>query len=199
MAQIVSAILFETPAPLHDIAPDAPDGLDFVIKRALEKIPASRWRSGAELRQALALCRLTLGMAGAPAPRTDEKSEIQDLAKTVVVARPKAQPATPPVAPPVAPPITRLPEPVPPPLIVPRKLVSPAPPPPAREYTYCPSCTARNAQGAAVCTKCGVPLTSLPDPLASSPTRLGWGVLIGVAALAVLLFLLIVVYASNTR
>ena len=40
LGQVVSAIVFETPPKLSELAPDAPEGLEFILDRALEKDPA---------------------------------------------------------------------------------------------------------------------------------------------------------------
>jgi serine/threonine-protein kinase len=46
-------ILEYPPVPLRAHRPDAPDGLDRVLRRALEKQPADRWRSAAAMSKAL--------------------------------------------------------------------------------------------------------------------------------------------------
>ncbi len=142
MAEIMKAIVFGAPAPLKDLAPDMPEGLDFVLNKALEKDVARRLQNAADLKQALSLCRITLKLkapkksAGAPAP--------EDLGKTVVMDRPG--PAVPRPAPPP-------PKPAPPPPPPPK--VAPAPKP---EVVFCPSCTQPNAKGATLCSACGLPL-----------------------------------------
>ena len=69
LPQVVSAIVFEAPPKLSEIRPDAPEGLEFILNRALEKDPARRIPNAGDLRQALGLCRMTLGMApSAPPP-----------------------------------------------------------------------------------------------------------------------------------
>src|SRR4051794_9414441 len=40
LAQVVSAIVFENPPKLSEICPDVPEGLEFILNRALEKDPA---------------------------------------------------------------------------------------------------------------------------------------------------------------
>jgi serine/threonine-protein kinase len=66
LGRIVSAIVFDAPPRFGELCPDAPEGLEFILNRALEKDPAQRYANGGELRQAIGLCR-TLQFT--PAPR----------------------------------------------------------------------------------------------------------------------------------
>jgi serine/threonine-protein kinase len=50
---IVSKHLAERPAPLEKARPDCPPALAAAVMRALEKVPAERWQTGEELRQAI--------------------------------------------------------------------------------------------------------------------------------------------------
>ena len=73
LVQVVSAIVFETPPKLTELCPNAPEGLEFILNRALEKDPARRIPNAGDLKHALGLCRMTLGMAppAASAPTDD--------------------------------------------------------------------------------------------------------------------------------
>jgi serine/threonine protein kinase len=95
MPEILSAILFEQP-PAWAEQSGAPQGLEFVIRRALEKDPAKRWQNAGDLRQALSLCRFTL--ENQPVPAAAAPPPAPDLAKTRVVPRykPRPQPVPPP-------------------------------------------------------------------------------------------------------
>src|SRR5215831_15645008 len=62
LPQVVSAIVFEAPPKLSDLAPDVPEGLEFLLHRALEKEPSKRLQNAGELKGAIALCRMTLAM-----------------------------------------------------------------------------------------------------------------------------------------
>ncbi len=172
LPEILSAILFESPPAWSGVAPPgAPQGLEFVIRRALEKDPLKRWQSAGELRQALSLCRFTLEHA----PAAESPPARADLAKTRVVRRT-------PVAPVPAP----RPEPAP---------ARPAPPPrPAPQARFCPSCTHANSPHAVVCARCGTPLVApAAAPATDGPPPLLLWVLIGavVVLVAVVVILLI--------
>jgi hypothetical protein len=52
-ADTMIAILREDPAPLSLVAPEAPPGLQRIVERCLEKLPAARFRSAADLAFAL--------------------------------------------------------------------------------------------------------------------------------------------------
>src|SRR3954471_1995041 len=47
LPQVVSAIVFEAPPKLSELAPDAPEGLEFLLNRALEKDPEKRLQNAA--------------------------------------------------------------------------------------------------------------------------------------------------------
>ena len=64
LGQVVSAIVFETPPKLSELCPDAPEGLEFILNRALEKDPARRLQNAGDLKQAMALCRMTMKLGG---------------------------------------------------------------------------------------------------------------------------------------
>ena len=166
---VLSAILFESPTPVKQVAPDSPEGLDLIIGKALEKEVSQRYESATEMKQTVQACRTLLqagGPATAPAPPVDPGA-------TVVIKRPKtirgpveaaaANEAA------VAPP--------------------PAPPPPKR---YCPSCTYGNRMDAAVCENCSMPLGTAAfaaqDP---SPPRakVPWVIILGAFSVVLLLFI----------
>jgi hypothetical protein len=149
----VSAIVFEQPPKLSEICPDAPEGLEFILGRALEKDPARRLQNAGDLRQAIELCRVTLGMGVPPAPGPATPSEdpgktrnmktavdgpdapapeAEDAGKTHVMRRSSG------AAPPVAPPAVSRPPAAPPAAAKPRAAPpfpskpGPAPPVPAK-------------------------------------------------------------------
>ena len=113
LGQVVSAIVFETPPKLSELAPDAPEGLEFVLHRALEKDPARRLQNAGELKQAISLCRVAAQLSPIPAapaagsPSVGEKTRVfqrplavppaapNDSDKTRVMPRAAAPPAAP--------------------------------------------------------------------------------------------------------
>jgi serine/threonine protein kinase len=68
LGRVVSAIVFETPPKLSELAPDAPEGLEFILDRALEKDPATRLQNAGDLKQAISLCRTALHLTPAGPP-----------------------------------------------------------------------------------------------------------------------------------
>jgi serine/threonine-protein kinase len=82
IAQVVSAIVFEPPPQFSQICPDAPEGLEFLLNKALEKDPMRRPQSGSSLKQAVKLCAITLSMAASRLPATP----------TVAAGHPPAEP-----------------------------------------------------------------------------------------------------------
>jgi eukaryotic-like serine/threonine-protein kinase len=170
LAQIISAIVFETPAPLSQVAPGAPEGLEFIINKCLEKDPAKRWKDGGDLKQALALCRLTIKMQPAPAVPGEGISaaapESPDMDKTVVIRRDRT-PVPLPRAPEPPPPAPPPPEPAPP-------IAPAAPHKPPVPLVYCAACTTANPPGALTCSGCGAPLGNAgpqPAPPVGTPWR----------------------------
>ena len=55
---ILAAILKDQPAPIQQLQPMTPRGLDRVVRRCLEKKPAERWHSAHDLKQTLELIDL---------------------------------------------------------------------------------------------------------------------------------------------
>ena len=120
VGQIMNGILFDTQPPLAESAPDAPEGLEFILGKALEKDPARRLQSAADLKQALSLCRVTLKMraqAGGGSPLSGGVAVARDGPgdddKTVAIRAPGTLPrgasggvpVAPPAPPPVQPPV----------------------------------------------------------------------------------------------
>ncbi len=200
LAQVVSAIVFEVPPKLSELVPGAPEGLEFLLNKAMEKAPEARFQSAGELRQALALCRITLELAAtappapspqtppSPAPRTGgagegEKTQVlhrpastplaPDDQKTRAFKRPESmlQPPPKPAAGAKAPPALSG---VKPPAV--SGVVTP-------RFRYCPSCTFGNAPSATICGGCGLPLGNAPE---EKPASRPWG-LYSAIAIAVLL------------
>jgi serine/threonine protein kinase len=196
LGQVVSAIVFEAPPKLSELCPDAPEGLEFILNRSLEKDPAKRLQNGGDLKQALTLCRTTLGLGlpAAPpanAPQDGEKTKAMpsaaaaamDEEKTKVMKRAAPAVAAQVVQPAAPPP----PAPAPPP---PKPKPAPLPLPGASQVRFCPMCTAQNAAGAAVCRKCGNPLGGGGGE-AAKPTP--WGLYAAIAAAVLLAVALAVV------
>ncbi|HUE03698.1 MAG TPA: serine/threonine-protein kinase [Bryobacteraceae bacterium] len=206
LAQIVSAIVFETPVPLGQIAAGAPEGLEFIINKALEKDAAKRWKGGGDFKDALALCRITIKMlpsldaagAAAGAGGSPPPVEDPDFGETKVWRRPgpvapsrppdsQAAEPTPPAPPPPNPPSPRIPPPA----------ATPAPKPPEAvrkppvSHVYCAACTSANAPGALTCSDCGAPLTSVA-PQVPPPDGIPWRT-IAFLATALILFLIVAI------
>lgn len=209
LAKVVSAIVFETPPKISEICPDAPEGLEFILNKAMEKDQANRIQNAGDLKQALSLCRITMKLgtsqhaAKVPEPRPGGTGAVQpdlggkspqgvsgappvqeDSDKTQVIKRDKAQ--VPRVAPPVTPEVKPAPPPPPPP---------PTPPPVKQKtgFLHCPICTTPNPPGATVCRGCGNPLGAgvVPDPAAEKPVP--WGLWIAIATAALLAIVLALV------
>ena len=209
LAKVVSAIVFETPPKISEICPDAPEGLEFILNKAMEKDQANRIQNAGDLKQAMSLCRITMKLgfsqqhaAKPPEPRAGTGAFPQeaggrspgpqgpgavafapeDSDKTQVIRRDKAQ------TPRVAPPPPAKPQVKPP--------AQPPPPPPVKLNTgflHCPICTTPNPPGATVCRGCGNPLGTgvVPDPAQAKPVQ--WGLYVAIAAAALLAVVLIIV------
>ena len=202
LGQVVSAIVFEAPPKLSALAPDAPEGLEFILERALEKDPARRPQTAADLKQAISLCRTAVQFAvpakQPAAPSAAPASTMAEGEKTRVLARPSAAPpmdektrVMPRVAPAVAPAAALPPKP-PAPKPVPRKIV--AKPAAAVHPRYCPACTFANPSGAVQCQKCGTPFAASGS--VAAPRSFSWplfiatavAILLAIALAAVLIF-----------
>ena len=208
LGQVVSAIVFEPPPKLSEICPDAPEGLEFLLNRALEKDPERRTPNGSALKQAVSLCRVTLELArplssapvapasgGTPAPSAHgvegEKTSLlprfagsavpTDPEKTKVIRRGDI-PVAPLVNRPATPPV-----PVKPPAAQTRPLE-----PQAARFRYCPSCTFANSLSALACAGCGLPLANLPAGERPRPWSLYIAIAVAVLLAIVLLIVLVV-------
>jgi serine/threonine protein kinase len=218
LAQVVSAIVFEAPPKLSEICPDAPEGLEFLLNKAMEKAPEARFQSAGELRQAIALCGMTLDLAAAgpapavspptdapkaPPPATAEGEKTQVLQKmtapseeqkTVAFRREDIATRVLTKAPSgVKPPVGVRPPPpsgVKPPSAVTPPASGVAPP----KFRYCPSCTFANPLTAPVCGGCGLPLGQAPaeKPAAGTPWALYLSISIAVLLAIALVVVLIV-------
>ncbi|HLK64997.1 MAG TPA: serine/threonine-protein kinase [Bryobacteraceae bacterium] len=216
LAKVVSAIVFETPPKISELCPDAPEGLEFILNKAMEKDQVNRIQNAGDLKQALSLCRITmkLGLSqnnaaklpetrpygGTPGPDPQARagaaaqvSPEDDAGKTQVIRKKPASvvqnvPKLPPL-----PPEPPKPTPVPAPPAPPRPV-----PPPTPAFKYCSICTTPNPPAATVCRGCGNPLNVSGEILAGTETNTTqWGlwVAIGVAALlAIVLIVVLVVY-----
>lgn len=195
LAQVVSAIVFEAAPKLSEIRADAPEGLEFLLNRALEKDPAKRFRNAGELKQAISVCRIAMaqGVAAPSAAQAAEKTKVFDKGsaapapvddeKTKVFQRPAATPL----------PAQQRVEPPPPPPPAPEPL-APKPAPGLR-FRYCPSCTSANPPDAILCSRCGTRLAE-GGPAAAKSTNWGMYIAIGVAA-ALAIALIVVLMAKQ--
>jgi serine/threonine protein kinase len=190
LGQVVSAIVFEEPPKLSELAPDAPEGLEFILHKALEKDPAKRLQNAGDLKQALTLCRVTMKLGIAPAaPATGEKTKVmarsepaaapsQDGEKTRVMQR--SGPATVSVAP-----------------VPPAPAAAPKPPKPKSivGVRFCPSCTAQNPPAGETCWNCGTPLSG--GGAVRAPKSKPWGLYVAIVVAALLAVALIVVLMTK--
>jgi len=191
LPQVVSAIVFEEPAKLGEVCPDAPEGLAFILDRALQKDASRRIQNGGDLKQAISLCRMTMkvGMAAPPSaaetklmPAYAAPPEPTEEEKTKVFKR--AAPAARPAAPAAAPP---------PPGPVKAAQASPAAPAAARpQFRYCPACTTPNPPGATECRSCGTPLAGSRTRAAAERSK-PWALYAALGLAALLAIALIVV------
>ncbi|MBL8175495.1 MAG: protein kinase [Bryobacterales bacterium] len=185
--EILTAMLFQPPAALRGVAPDAPAGIENVIGQALEKDPGRRPQNASELRGMLRSCRM-----GAQTPQAPAPVQAPDLGATRKIKRPDVealkamklaaeQAAPKPVAP------------APAPVVVQKAAASV----PRAETVYCPACTQANPKGASVCKHCGASLMATstkmaamqPEKASSSSQWILAGVIV-VVILAVTVFLL---------
>jgi serine/threonine-protein kinase len=212
LGQVVSAIVFETPPKLSELVPDAPEGLEFILHRALEKDSAKRLQNAGELKQAISLCRVAAQFGSPPdTPAAPAAPAPDDVEKTRVFQRPQSS-----VAPPVdsdktrvmprsaAPPAVPmddaktkvmqrpLPAPVappPPPPKLPPAASRPPSPVPAQQLRYCPSCTFANPPNATECERCQTPFSTTAYP---TKTR-SWSLYVAIAIAVLLAIALAVV------
>jgi len=214
LAQVVSAIAFEKPPKLSELSPDAPEGLEFILNKALEKDPAKRLQNAGDLKQALALCRITMKLSG-PAAVVPQASEAEATAlpqedeKTRVIKRVAgasglagSEDAGARLKPEVAPenddekkralrhtPMNPgLPSPAAP--GSPAQPISPKPPAPAIRFRYCPSCTSANPPEVEICQRCGLPLQSASVPALDKPRQ--WSLYIAITVAALLAIALVI-------
>jgi serine/threonine protein kinase len=211
LAKVVSAIVFETPPKISEICPDAPEGLEFILNKAMEKDQANRIQNAGDLKQALSLCRITMklgisqsapklaetrGYGDRPAgdlgmpPSGPAQAPPEDAEKTQVIKKVRPPSGVRPI--PAAPP---RPEPPPAPVAPP---VAPPPQPPVPAFKYCSTCTTPNPPAARVCRGCGTPLAGagggLPDPEPQKQSQLGLYLAIGAAVLLALVLIVVLIY-----
>jgi len=213
LVQVVSAIVFENPPSLSALCPDAPEGLEFILNKAMEKDPAKRIQNAGDLKQAMALCRITMRLA--PTPPAAVPGPVGSETKIMPSAQFAAGSAQPPAA--AGPPapavpvdeqktqVLRRPVPMgpvaPTPSVTPKPAApaptpTPAPRPPSQQNLpkpkFCPSCTTANPPGATVCRGCGNPLGG-PEPPTGSQSTVQWGMYLAIGVAILLAFALIVV------
>jgi len=197
LGQVVSAIVFEQPPRLSELRPDAPEGLEFILTKALEKDPAGRQQNAGELRQALEFCRAIIRLGVAPPaaePATDSPvqkpasakvssaPQVSGAGKTRVLERPTPNAAIVQPRPAALPSAQPKPQPQP----------AAQPPRAAPQARYCPSCTTANPPEAKVCQGCHAPLApGMETPAAER--RSSWTLYFALAAVALLAIALVVV------
>lgn len=186
LQEILTSMLFQSPPPLRDLAPDAPAGIEMVIAQALEKEPQKRPQNASELRGMLRSCRV--GLASGTKPPPPAPVPAPDLGATRKIRRPDIEalkamkpPAPPPAAPkPPAPPAQK-----------------PAPER-AQETLYCPACTRPNPKSASVCAQCGASLmmTGTRPAMQKTPNSARW-IIAGVIAITILAIVLFITLRAN--
>ena len=67
-ASLITSIMGSQPAPISQLAPMAPPGLDRAVKQCLAKDPDDRWQTAGDLRRELAWLAEGGSQAGVPAP-----------------------------------------------------------------------------------------------------------------------------------
>jgi formylglycine-generating enzyme required for sulfatase activity/dienelactone hydrolase/predicted Ser/Thr protein kinase len=82
-SEMVSAILTKSPRPLHDVRPEAPPKLEAMIRKALAKDSAERYRDAAEIHEQL---RLMSREAVAIAPAKTSRLPVLALAIVALIA-----------------------------------------------------------------------------------------------------------------
>jgi serine/threonine-protein kinase len=169
---VLSAILFQSPTPLRQLAPDAPDGIEIILNQTLEKDMSRRYSSAREVKQTITMCR-TLFHAGGI--NTNSPSTPVDAGKTLVIKRPKPEQGSPGDAPQTF------------------KKVTIAPNPAQPQQKFCPHCTSPNNADAAVCATCAMPLRDVapPAPAAKSTNWVLIGVVVGIVVLAAIVLLML--------
>ena len=187
LAKVLSNIMFLAPAAINTLVPDAPEGLNMALTRALEKDPAKRLQSARELKSALSICKLTLGMgpsgveaageAGVAAGPVDEL----EYQKTKVIRRTVVGPSLT-----QSKVVAKEPEPAP---VVPRAVTAA----PKQDLIYCSSCTHPNTPGSLMCARCGLPLAA--SQIAEAPRTGGsMRTLVMLLLAAVVVLLSVIVY-----
>lgn len=168
---VLSAILFQSPTPLKQLAPDAPDGLDIILNQTLEKDPARRYSSARELKQTIGLCRTLRSAGGLNVPA----GAPVDAGKTVVIKRPKIETGGEP----------------------PRPAFQRIATPPPIQQKFCPYCTSPNKLDATVCSNCAMPMGDVITPAAEPPKPTNWVLILSVLAVVLLAAVLLLVLKPN--
>ena len=170
---VLSAILFQSPTPLKQLAPDAPDGLDIILTQSLEKDPARRYTSARELKQTISLCR-TLRSAGGI--NTPAGADVDPGNKTVVIKRVKSDPASAAERPAFQ-----------------RVSI------PAAQQKFCPYCTSPNKLDATVCANCAMPMGEVQvTPATETSKGTKWVLILSVLIVVLLAAILLVVYQTSS-
>jgi hypothetical protein len=153
--------MFQSPTPLKQLAPSAPEGVDVNLNQALEKDPRRRYGAAREMKQTISVCRTLFQPGGIKTAVVDTQV---DPAKTVVIKRKAGQPLAS-----DAPAFKRV-----------------AIPLPAVQQKFCPHCTSPNKLDATVCATCAMPLGDGMTLVKPEPKRTNWTLVIAVAVIALL-------------
>ncbi len=211
LGQVVSAIVFEAPPKLSQFVPDAPEGLEFILERALEKDPAKRLQNAGDLKQAISLCRMAGQMTAPvvpdappaspvagdatkvmqrPAARVDADEKTRVMAKaTPALAAPAEdktkvmQRVTPAVVPP--PPAPKAP-PAATPVVKPAAVAKAG-------LRYCPACTSANPPHSPACQMCGTPFAAEAAPAGPVAKARSWPLYTAIGVAVLLAIALVVV------
>jgi serine/threonine-protein kinase len=189
IAKILQGIMFGVPTPMGELVTGAPDGLDIIITRALQKDPAKRLQSAADLKRALGFC--AIGLTSGPAVATPAAAGAPkpvDLEKTTVMpVRPRSAPAAPAAPAPAAQPKSTPPK---------APFIAPQQP----KAIFCPTCTTPNPKDAVVCEKCGTPLSARrAKTVEPSGLTLSWKAVAVIGSICVAILLAVFVWLLKFR
>jgi Tol biopolymer transport system component len=85
-ASLISSVMGSQPAPISQVAPMSPPGLDRAVKQCLAKDPDDRWQTAGDLRRELTWLAEGGSQAGVPAPVATRRKSRKRLAWTLAAA-----------------------------------------------------------------------------------------------------------------